>query len=94
MLANLRRKIGMQSIQPTPTMGGDLVGPYGDPQPTAATNFSLEDFGFSWPDGVFSPTNIPMWLQEAVWIFVWLLAQLANDMILEPFGSWHAKQRI
>ncbi|KAG9050769.1 hypothetical protein FS837_002713 [Tulasnella sp. UAMH 9824] len=65
MLANLRRKIGMQSIQPTPTMSGDLVGPYGDPQPPPATNFSLEDFGFSWPDGVFSPTNIPMWLQEA-----------------------------
>ncbi|KIO30710.1 hypothetical protein M407DRAFT_20239 [Tulasnella calospora MUT 4182] len=68
MLANLRRKIGMQSIQPTPTMGGpgdSLVGPYGDPQPQATTNFSLEDFGFSWPDGVFSPTNIPMWLQEA-----------------------------
>ncbi|KAG8898955.1 hypothetical protein FRC00_002104 [Tulasnella sp. 408] len=65
MLANLRRKIGMQSIQPTPTIGGDLVGPYGDPQPTATANFSLEDFGFSWPDGVFSPTNIPMWLQEA-----------------------------
>jgi len=31
------------------------------PQPS----LSLEEFGFSWPDGAFSPTNIPMWLQEA-----------------------------
>lgn len=72
MLANLRRKIGMQSIQPTPPIaapGDTLVGPYGDPAPApapAASTFSLEEFGFSWPDGVFSPTNIPIWLQEAV----------------------------
>jgi len=73
MLANLRRKIGMQSIQPTPTTRtpAEPVIPYGDAQPPppvpqpAPTNFSLEDFGFSWPDGVISPTNIPIWLQES-----------------------------
>ncbi|KAG8906158.1 hypothetical protein FRB99_007472 [Tulasnella sp. 403] len=71
MLANLRRKIGMQSVQPTPPIappGEQLVGPYGDPPappPEPAAPMSLEAFGFTWPDGVFSPTNIPLWLQEA-----------------------------
>ncbi len=71
MLANLRRKIGMASLGPTPPIaptGEALMGPYGEPQQAnnATAPFSLEEFGFSWPDGVFSPTNIPMWLQEAV----------------------------
>jgi len=78
MLANLRRKIGMQSVQPTPPITSPaepLLPPYGDGQPQPQqhqqhappppTSFSLEEFGFSWPDGTFSPTNIPTWLQEA-----------------------------
>jgi len=71
MLANLRRKIGMQSVNPTPTIHtpAEPAGlPYDPHAPSSAappTGFSLEEFGFTWPDGVFSPTNIPSWLQEA-----------------------------
>ncbi|KAG8964479.1 hypothetical protein FRC03_001730 [Tulasnella sp. 419] len=70
MIANLRRKIGISSVQPTPPIvsdGQNLVGPYGDPAPPQVPSapMSLEELGFTWPEGVFSPTNIPMWLQEA-----------------------------
>ncbi|KAG8890381.1 hypothetical protein FRB98_008956 [Tulasnella sp. 332] len=75
MLANLRRKIVRANppVQPPPmlqTSDTNATGMMYDAPPHAPPQLqpvptSLEDFGFSWPDGVFSPTNIPMWLQEA-----------------------------
>ncbi|KAG8999994.1 hypothetical protein FRB94_008806 [Tulasnella sp. JGI-2019a] len=73
MLANLRRKIvrANLAVQPAPMLqGSDTNGMLYDAPPHPPPQLqppptSLEDFGFSWPDGVFSPTNIPMWLQEA-----------------------------
>jgi len=76
VLANLRRKMDVHSVQPTPPIAiapdGALVGAYGEPSPPPprpppppAAPVSLEELGFTWPDGVFSPINIPMWLQEA-----------------------------
>lgn len=72
MLANLRRKVGMATgvNTPVPTL----------PPPTSAENmiisptfegpqpFTMEELGLAWPSerGIFSPTAIPLWLQEQV----------------------------
>ena len=79
MLANLRRKIGMhpnpmaggsdlmQAAPPPPFLDPNLVnaGPAVAPQP-----LTLEELGMPWPTdrgaGIFSPSNIPLWLQEQV----------------------------
>jgi len=42
------------------------MGPYGDPPVQSSAPATLEELGFTWPEGIFSPTNIPLWLQEAV----------------------------
>ncbi|KIJ67756.1 hypothetical protein HYDPIDRAFT_37363 [Hydnomerulius pinastri MD-312] len=74
MLANLRRKVGMipgigaplQSMPPPPLPEG-MVGPYVDNQGVPPP-FTMEELGFSWPSdrGIFSPSAIPLWLQEQV----------------------------
>lgn len=82
MLANLRRKIGTANVgvQPQamiqgPDANGASMATYADNHqdgmapplaPPPMQSMSLEDFGFSWPEGTFSPTDIPLWLQEAV----------------------------
>lgn len=76
MLANLRRKTVRanppgqppQMLQGSDNNGTGMMydAPPHPPPQLQPVPTSLEDFGFSWPDGVFSPTNIPMWLQEAV----------------------------
>lgn len=77
MLANLRRKVGMGgSSTPAPTMpppsfaqemiiSPTIVDP-GMPPP-----FTMEELGFVWPSdrGIFSPSAIPVWLREQVWLF-------------------------
>nr|GAT56380.1 predicted protein [Mycena chlorophos] len=75
MLANLRRKVGLNSgistpvpMMPPPPMLADgrlIVEPtYVDPALPAP--FTLEELGFQWPTerGIFSPSAIPVWLQE------------------------------
>ncbi|KAI0682416.1 hypothetical protein BC835DRAFT_1299457 [Cytidiella melzeri] len=72
MLANLRRKMGMvpagvipnsQPLDLPPFMDPALVGPPHPPPP-----FTMEELGVNWPAAgeqrMFSPSAIPLWLQE------------------------------
>lgn len=72
MLANLRRKVGIASgmannhlSMPPPSMlEGMVVSPtFGD---AGQQPFTMEELGFVWPTerGVFSPSIVPVWLQE------------------------------
>ncbi|KAG2366321.1 hypothetical protein BDR07DRAFT_1396730 [Suillus spraguei] len=75
MLANLRRKVGMiaglnapMTTMPPPTLNDGIVAhgpvPYNDS--SASVPFTMEELGFTWPNerATFSPSAIPMWLQE------------------------------
>jgi len=76
MLANLRRKIGIANtvnppipaIPPTSFAESMIVSPtYADPATPAP--FTMEELGFAWPGdnrAIFSPSAIPVWLQEQV----------------------------
>jgi hypothetical protein len=76
MLANLRRKVGMITGKntPVPTMPPHPIpenmvvsSTFADPD-TGQTPFTVEELGFAWPNerGIFSPSAIPVWLQEQV----------------------------
>lgn len=73
MLANLRRKVGLATHTHTPQpmnaapTDGNLVVPSSfvdGPLPP----LTMEELGFAWPSdgGIFSPSSIPVWLQEQV----------------------------
>jgi hypothetical protein len=67
MLANLRRKMGMVP----PADPGLMVPPFMDPSlvpPPPPQPFTMEELGVpSWAnDRMFSPSAIPLWLQEQV----------------------------
>ncbi|KAG8684242.1 hypothetical protein FRC09_015514 [Ceratobasidium sp. 395] len=69
MLANLRRKIGMTTpgMQPDPPNPIDVSGVVYDANLAGMGAGVLDEMAFVWPaDSMFSPTNIPLWLQEAV----------------------------
>ncbi|KAH7916535.1 hypothetical protein BJ138DRAFT_1074936 [Hygrophoropsis aurantiaca] len=70
MLANLRRKVGMLSgltapltALPPPHMTDGIN--YVE-NPGVQPPFTVEELGFAWPSdrGMFSPSAIPLWLQE------------------------------
>ncbi|KAF8625442.1 hypothetical protein AX15_005399 [Amanita polypyramis BW_CC] len=87
MLANLRRKVHianalsppMPAIPPTSFAESMIVSPtFADP--AMPPPFTMEELGFSWPSdnrGIFSPSAIPVWLQE----------QSLNDLGLPVNGS-------
>ncbi|KAF8532542.1 hypothetical protein JB92DRAFT_2688064 [Gautieria morchelliformis] len=77
MLANLRRKVGLASHshtpqpvsgQPATDTDGTLVVPpnFVGNAATTLPPLTTEDLGFVWPaeGGIFSPSSIPVWLQE------------------------------
>lgn len=73
MLANLRRKVGLTpsgvpNLMSAPH-GAEVImapPPYIDPNIGPPPHFSAEDLA-TWADrGVFSPSAIPIWLQEQV----------------------------
>ena len=76
MIANLRRKMGIMPpgmVPPTdpalmvpPFMDPSLVGP--PPPHQQQQPITLEELGMPWPNdrGLFSPSAIPLWLQEQV----------------------------
>lgn len=76
MLANLRRKVGMASgintpiptLPPPPFAEGMIISPTTFVDPTMPAPFTMEELGFVWPSdrGIFSPSAIPVWLQEQV----------------------------
>jgi hypothetical protein len=77
MLANLRRKVGLATRTHTP----QPLAAQDDPAVIVPSNFvnndaplpplTVEELGFSWPSagGIFSPSSIPIWLQEQVCVF-------------------------
>ena len=82
LLANLRRKLGISTIASVPQSAMSLpagaenilIPPsYVDPT-TAPAPMTMEELGFAWPSerGIFSPSEIPTWLQEGVSIFFFL----------------------
>ncbi|CAE6478008.1 unnamed protein product [Rhizoctonia solani] len=99
MLTNLRRKIGMTTpaLHPgeaidvsavtsaTPGVGG--FDPTGSGSATGLTGMGiLDDMAFSWPaDSMFSPSNIPLWLQEASLTDLGLPIN-GSDGVFLPFG--------
>ncbi|PPR07388.1 hypothetical protein CVT26_013704 [Gymnopilus dilepis] len=74
MLANLRRKVGMRSgistpapALPPPFADNMMVSPtFHDPSAMPPPPITMEEIGFTWPNdrGTFSPSSIPLWLQE------------------------------
>jgi len=82
MLAILRRKLGLGTIthalqphvaQPVPMDGSTILvggapGPNPNPTDPATHAATMDDYGFVWPAeaGAWSPSNIPLWLQEVV----------------------------
>jgi len=80
MLANLRRKVGLatHTHTPQPSMTGPATNPDGSlvvpPNYVGGDGTTqpgldpLTDLGFVWPSdgGIFSPSSIPIWLQEQV----------------------------
>lgn len=80
MLANLRRKVGMASGGVTP-ISGDMMAaaappPFIDPSlvpaPPVPPPFTMEELGVPWPhsQAIFSPSSIPVWLQDQVSYFI------------------------
>ncbi|TFK20959.1 hypothetical protein FA15DRAFT_646276 [Coprinopsis marcescibilis] len=76
MLANLRRKVGMQpgGLNPLPVMPPPafaqaenmVISPQTYVDPSVPAPFTMEELGFSWPQegGIFNSAVIPVWLQE------------------------------
>ncbi|KAL5631355.1 hypothetical protein ACGC1H_007019 [Rhizoctonia solani] len=97
MLTNLRRKIGMTTpaLQPGDALDVSAVtsaasGVGFDPTSGSATGLTgmgiLDDMAFSWPaDSMFSPSNIPLWLQEASLTDLGLPIN-GSDGVFLPFG--------
>ncbi|CUA66751.1 Protein priB [Lentinula edodes] [Rhizoctonia solani] len=96
MLTNLRRKIGMTTpaLQPgdvidvsAVTSATPGVGGFDHGSATGLTGMGiLDDMAFSWPaDSMFSPSNIPLWLQEASLTDLGLPIN-GSDGVFLPFG--------
>lgn len=72
MLANLRRKVGIgRTSTPAPTMpppsfAQEMIVSPTIADPAMPPPFTMEELGFVWPRdrGIFSPSAIPIWLQE------------------------------
>ncbi|KAF9531621.1 hypothetical protein CPB83DRAFT_848474 [Crepidotus variabilis] len=73
MLANLRRKVGLQSgvlnpppAVPPPHFAENMVVSPTFQDPALPAPFTMEELGFLWPNdrNVVSPAAIPVWLQE------------------------------
>lgn len=102
MLANLRRKVGLGSgiNTPVPTMppppllaDGRLIVSPTFIDPTMPPPFTMEELGFQWPSdrGIFSPSAIPVWLQEQVrfssfFLFFFLIPMLMYLQSLADLG--------
>lgn len=79
MLANLRRKVGLATgvntpvpVMPPPTLAENMiVSPTFTHSPNDQQPFTMEELGFVWPSdkGIFSPSAIPVWLQEQVCVY-------------------------
>ncbi|KAG5651169.1 hypothetical protein H0H81_009633 [Sphagnurus paluster] len=75
MLANLRRKVGMVGgmntpapTMPPPSFAQEMIVSPTFVDPNMPPPFTMEELGFVWPNNqnIFSPSAIPVWLQEQV----------------------------
>ncbi|KAJ7783181.1 hypothetical protein B0H16DRAFT_1495738 [Mycena metata] len=98
MLANLRRKVGLGSgiNTPVPTMppppllaDGRLVVSPSFIDPTMPPPFTMEELGFQWPSdrGIFSPSAIPVWLQEQSLTDLGLPVNGSDGIFLQMTGA-------
>jgi len=98
MLANLRRKVGLQSgiNTPVPTMppppllaDGRLIVSPTFIDPTMPPPFTMEELGFQWPSdrGIFSPSAIPVWLQEQSLTDLGLPVNGSDGIFLQMTGA-------
>jgi hypothetical protein len=98
MLANLRRKVGMiaglgapiTSIPPSSMADGMVVpapGSYVDAT-GAPVPFTMEELGFAWPGdrATFSPSAIPLWLQEKSLTDLGLPVNGSDDIFMNVNG--------
>ncbi|KAJ7680323.1 hypothetical protein DFH06DRAFT_1162653 [Mycena polygramma] len=98
MLANLRRKVGLGSgintpvpMMPPPPLLADgrlIVSPtFIDP--TMPPPFTMEELGFQWPSdrGIFSPSAIPVWLQEQSLTDLGLPVNGSDGIFLQMTGT-------
>jgi hypothetical protein len=105
MLANLRRKVGMITGMntPVPTMPPPTIAESMIVSPTFADlgngqqPFTMEELGFVWPSdrGIFSPSAIPVWLQEQVSLSIYVHFHVVTDFRgAELDRPWFARQWI
>ncbi|KAJ7188263.1 hypothetical protein C8R46DRAFT_1054167 [Mycena filopes] len=98
MLANLRRKVGLNSgiNTPVPTMppppllaDGRLIVSPTFVDPTMPPPFTMEELGFNWPSdrGIFSPSAIPVWLQEQSLTDLGLPVNGSDGIFLQMTGA-------
>ncbi|KAJ7170553.1 hypothetical protein C8R43DRAFT_979860 [Mycena crocata] len=98
MLANLRRKVGLGSgiNTPVPTMppppllaDGRLIVSPTFIDPTMPPPFTMEELGFQWPSdrGIFSPSAIPVWLQEQSLTDLGLPVNGSDGIFLQMTGA-------
>ncbi|KAJ7218066.1 hypothetical protein GGX14DRAFT_599501 [Mycena pura] len=98
MLANLRRKVGLNSgiSTPVPTMppppllaDGRLIVSPTFVDPTMPPPFTMEELGFQWPSdrGIFSPSAIPVWLQEQSLTDLGLPVNGSDGIFLQMTGT-------
>ncbi|KAJ7346618.1 hypothetical protein DFH08DRAFT_868806 [Mycena albidolilacea] len=98
MLAHLRRKVGLQSgiNTPVPTMppppllaDGRLIVSPSFIDPTVPPPFTMEELGFQWPNdrGIFSPSAIPVWLQEQSLTDLGLPVNGSDGIFLQMTGA-------
>ena len=75
MLANLRRKVGLASgistpvpTNPPPSFAENMILSPTFQDPAMPQPFTMGELGFIWPNdrSIFSPSAIPIWLQEQV----------------------------
>ena len=105
MLANLRRKVGMITGMntPVPTMPPPTIAESMIVSPTftdfgnGQQPFTMEELGFVWPSdrGIFSPSAIPVWLQEQVSLSTYVHFHVVTDFRdAELDRPWFARQWI
>ncbi|KAK7057190.1 transcriptional activator of proteases prtT [Favolaschia claudopus] len=98
MLANLRRKVGLQSgiNTPIPTMppppllaDGRLIVSPTFVDPALPPPFTMEELGIQWPSdrGIFSPSAIPVWLQEQSLTDLGLPVNGSDGIFLQMTGA-------
>lgn len=101
MLANLRRKIGMQTgvhlSNPLPVVAPPafaqymVIPPPAYADPSVPPPFTMEELGFSWPQeggAMFNSAVIPPWLQEQSLTDLGLPANGSDGIFLKGSHGW------